>query len=122
MDLIEKVVSGPLAPMSPTGEQMGVSHPPLSRRWDYRFHPEALPSGSHGLQLYGSSLSSTSKGSRSRISSDHFSNHQYSVSDGIVSYLSSPSDSFHGQHWNAFAQGISNESQRAVSSTTGLIP
>lgn len=27
MDLIETVVSGPLAPMSPTGEQMGVSHP-----------------------------------------------------------------------------------------------
>lgn len=27
MDLIERVVSGPLAPMSPTGEQMGVSHP-----------------------------------------------------------------------------------------------
>lgn len=97
-----------IGPNEPHWRTNGSFSPPLSRRWDYRFHPEALPSGSHGVQLYGSSLSSTSKGSRSRISSDHFSNHQYSVSDGIISYISSPSDSFHGQHWNTLAQGINN--------------
>lgn len=97
-----------IGPNEPHWRTNGSFSPPLSRRWDYRFHPEALPSGSHGLQLYGSSLSSTSKGSRSRISSDHLSNHQYSVSDGIISYFSSPSESFHGQHWNTMAQGINN--------------
>lgn len=97
-----------IGPNEPHWRINGSFSPPLSRRWDYRFHPEALPSGSHGVQLYGSSVSSTSKGSRSRISSDHFSNHQYSVSDGLISYFSSPSDSFHGQHWNTLAQGINN--------------
>eukprot|EP01018_Ginkgo_biloba_P000389 Gb_07419 [translate_table: standard] len=31
--------------------------------------------------------------------------HQYSVSDGIVSYFSSPSDSFHAPYWSPMAQG-----------------
>ncbi|KAH9294864.1 hypothetical protein KI387_038452, partial [Taxus chinensis] len=81
--------------------------PPLSRRWDYRFHSEAVSSGSHGLPFYESSLSSTSKGSRSRISSSgHILNHQYSASDGSFSNFNSPSDSFHAQQWDTMGQGI----------------
>ncbi|XP_057840683.1 uncharacterized protein LOC131050499 isoform X2 [Cryptomeria japonica] len=84
----------------------GSFSPPLSRRWDYRFHPEAVSSGSHGLQFYESSMSSTSKRSRSRMSSGRSSNHQYSASDDSVSNFSSPSDSFHAQRLDALAQGV----------------
>ncbi|XP_058096402.1 uncharacterized protein LOC131242050 [Magnolia sinica] len=74
--------------------------PPLSRRWDHRFQSEGPPFGSHGgPQLYDSSLSSNSnKDSRSWVRSDEFPN-QYSASEGVVSYLSSPSDSFQAQQW-----------------------
>ncbi|XP_077213459.1 RING/U-box superfamily protein [Tasmannia lanceolata] len=74
--------------------------PPLSRRWDRRFQPEVLPYGSHGgTQLYESSPSSNSKDSRSWFRGDPFPNNQHSVSDGIVSYFSSPSDSFKTQQF-----------------------
>eukprot|EP00262_Sarcandra_glabra_P018874 TRINITY_DN6927_c0_g5_i2.p1 TRINITY_DN6927_c0_g5~~TRINITY_DN6927_c0_g5_i2.p1 ORF type:complete len:439 (-),score=43.64 TRINITY_DN6927_c0_g5_i2:174-1490(-) len=83
--------------------------PPLSRRWDNRSQSEALPYGLHGsVQLYGSSLSSNSKGSRSWVRGEQLLNHQNSASDGVASYFSSPSDSFQTQQWTPPSmQGVS---------------
>ncbi|XP_072990616.1 uncharacterized protein [Typha latifolia] len=74
--------------------------PPLSRRWDYRFHSEGLSYGSQGdggVANYGSSLSSNSKGSRSWERGDHPPNNTYSASEGPISYFSSPDGSFQEQ-------------------------
>ncbi|CAL9747909.1 unnamed protein product [Musa acuminata subsp. burmannicoides] len=71
--------------------------PPLSTRWDYRFHSEGLSFGSQGdggVARYVSSRSSNSKSSRSWGRGDSPGNHQFSASDGAISYISSPSDSF----------------------------
>ncbi|KAE8660000.1 pyruvate kinase, cytosolic isozyme-like [Hibiscus syriacus] len=46
--------------------------------------------GSHAAGLHGSSLSSNSWGSRSRIGSEGYINHLLSVSDGALSYSGSP--------------------------------
>ncbi|XP_077235952.1 uncharacterized protein LOC143877661 [Tasmannia lanceolata] len=73
--------------------------PPPSRRWDCRFQSDGLSRGSHGAPLYGSSLSSHSKGSRRRVSSEQYPNHQHSVSDGMLSYFGSPSDNLHAPQW-----------------------
>ncbi|KAG9458547.1 hypothetical protein H6P81_003055 [Aristolochia fimbriata] len=72
--------------------------PPLSRRWDCRFQSDALSNGSHGAVLYGSSLSSHSKGSRSRVSSEQYppNHHHHSISDGVLSYFGSPTDNTQG--------------------------
>ncbi|OVA12190.1 zinc finger protein [Macleaya cordata] len=79
--------------------------PPLSSRWDQSFQTEGIPNVSHGaLQLYGSSLSSNSKESRTLMRGDHFRNH--SASDGAGSYFSSPSDSFQTQQWTPPTKGF----------------
>ncbi|XP_068637481.1 uncharacterized protein [Aristolochia californica] len=76
--------------------------PPLSRRWDYRFHPEGVSYSSHGgTLLYGSSLSSNSKESRTCVRGEQLPHHVYPASDGGASCFSSPSDSFHSQQWTS---------------------
>ncbi|ERM94533.1 hypothetical protein AMTR_s00010p00265250 [Amborella trichopoda] len=107
-----------MGPNEPYWQNNSSFSPPLSRRWDYRFQSEGLPYGSHGgIQLYGSSLSSNSKESRSRVSSERFPNPQYSASDGMVSYISSPSDSFQTQLGTPPVQGVNLE--EFVSSAIG---
>ncbi|OAY73024.1 uncharacterized protein LOC109723952 isoform X2 [Ananas comosus] len=73
--------------------------PPLSRRWDCRYQSDGLPNRIHDAPLYGSSISSHSKGSRSGFGSDQYQNHHHSASDGALSYLGSPSDNLQGTRW-----------------------
>lgn len=76
------------------------SYSPPPSRWDFRFQSEALSFGSHdGIQLFGSSVSSNSRESRSWLRGNHLSNHQYMVSDGGGPYYSSPSDISPIQQW-----------------------
>lgn len=83
--------------------------PPLSRRWDFSFHPDGggMPRGHGSSYSSSSNSSSNSKGSRRSRSRMTSAFHQYSVSDGIVSYFSSPSDSFHAQYWSPMPHGDS---------------
>lgn len=73
--------------------------PPLSRRWDCRDQPDGLSQEIPAAPLYGSSLSSHSKGSRSVMSSDQYANHHHSVSDGALSYFESPSNNLQSSRW-----------------------
>ncbi|KAG1371432.1 hypothetical protein COCNU_16G005260 [Cocos nucifera] len=73
--------------------------PPLSRRWDRRFQSDGLSHRVREAPIYGSSLSSHSKGSRSGFSSDQYPNHYHSVSDGALSYLGSPADNVQAPQW-----------------------
>ncbi|EPS70301.1 hypothetical protein M569_04462, partial [Genlisea aurea] len=69
------------------------SFSPPPSRWDFQFHPDALSLGSHdGNQVYRSSLSSNSRGSRSWLRGNHLNNNHILTSDGVGQYLSSPSD------------------------------
>ncbi|RWR91901.1 zinc finger protein [Cinnamomum micranthum f. kanehirae] len=62
-----------------------------------------------GDPVYGSSLSSNSKGSRSRVSSDQYPNHHHSVSDGALSYFGSPAESFQAARWTPPVQKVNFE-------------
>ncbi|KAL8533790.1 hypothetical protein ACS0TY_009981 [Phlomoides rotata] len=76
------------------------SFSPPPSRWDFQFQPEALSFGSHdGIQLFGSSASSNSRGSRNWVRGNNLTNHQFLVSDGIGPYLSSPADISPNQQW-----------------------
>ncbi|KAF6154636.1 hypothetical protein GIB67_000520 [Kingdonia uniflora] len=87
-----------MGPQEPCWRTNTSFSPPVSRRWDHTFQSEGLVYGSHsGVQLYGSSLSSDSKGSSASIRDNHIPDHY--VSDGAQSYFSSPSDSFQTQQW-----------------------
>ncbi|XP_024043305.1 uncharacterized protein LOC18046236 [Citrus clementina] len=78
--------------------------PPPFRIWDCRLQSDGLQHGSRGAPLHGSSLSSQSRGSRSRVSSERFTNHHHSVSDGVLSYSGSPTDNVHEPRWTSPAQ------------------
>ncbi|XP_020583054.1 uncharacterized protein LOC110026455 [Phalaenopsis equestris] len=73
--------------------------PPSSRRWDCRDQPDGLSQEIPAAPLYGSSLSSHSKGSRSVMSGDQYGNHHHSVSDGALSYFESPSNNLQASRW-----------------------
>ncbi|MQM12924.1 hypothetical protein Taro_045844 [Colocasia esculenta] len=73
--------------------------PPPIRRQVYHFEVDALPHGHDRVPVYGSSLSSHGKRSRSRLTEDQYPNHQHSVSDGALSYHGSPYDNFQASHW-----------------------
>ncbi|XVF06523.1 hypothetical protein REPUB_Repub06bG0055900 [Reevesia pubescens] len=75
--------------------------PPPLRIWDCRLHSDGLPHGSQGADLHGSSLSSNSRGSRSRVGSEGYINHHHSVSDGALSYSGSPPDSAQVPRWTS---------------------
>ncbi|KAA8532965.1 hypothetical protein F0562_032918 [Nyssa sinensis] len=80
--------------------QTNTSFSPPPSRWDFRFQSEGLSFGSHdGIQLYGSSTSSNSRESRSWVRGNHLPNHQYSTSDGVGPYFSSPSEISPAQQW-----------------------
>ncbi|XP_050372381.1 uncharacterized protein LOC126790254, partial [Argentina anserina] len=76
------------------------SFSPPPSRWDFQFQTEELQYGLHdGVQLYGSSTSSNSRGSRGRVRGNHLYNHHHSASDGAGLFLSSPSDHSQGPQW-----------------------
>ncbi|XWS23175.1 hypothetical protein CRYUN_Cryun29cG0098500 [Craigia yunnanensis] len=76
------------------------SFSPPPSRWDFHFQPDGLSYGSHdGIQLYGSSTSSNSKESRSWMRGNLLYNQQYSTSDGVGPFLSSPSYLSQGPQW-----------------------
>ncbi|PSS28750.1 RING finger protein [Actinidia chinensis var. chinensis] len=104
------VAARPHGSSAPSGEwSIGPNDPywrnntsfsPPPSRWDFRFQPEGLSFGSHdGIQLYGSSASSNSRGSRSWVRGNRLSNHQHSISDGVGPYYSSPSEISPVQQW-----------------------
>ncbi|XP_071716665.1 uncharacterized protein [Rutidosis leptorrhynchoides] len=69
------------------------SFSPPPPRWDMRYNSESQSFGSQeGSQLYGSTSSSNSRG-------NFISNHRYSVSDGVGTFISSPSDFSPAQQW-----------------------
>ncbi|XP_073113673.1 uncharacterized protein [Elaeis guineensis] len=86
-------------PSEPHWQMNSSFSPPLSRRWDCRFQSDGLSHRVHEAPIYGSSLSSHSKESRSGVSSDQYPNHYHSVSDGALSYLGSPSDNLQAPGW-----------------------
>ncbi|XP_008793342.1 uncharacterized protein LOC103709662 [Phoenix dactylifera] len=86
-------------PSEPHWRMSSSFSPPLSRRWDCRFQSDGLSHRVHEGPIYGSSLSSHSKGSRSGVSSDRYLNHYHSVSDGALSYLGSPADNIQAPRW-----------------------
>lgn len=76
------------------------SFSPPPSRWDFRFQPEGQSFGSHeGSQLYGSSSSSNSRESRNWVRGNYLPSHQYSASDGVGPYFSSPSDISPARQW-----------------------
>ncbi|KAK3027336.1 hypothetical protein RJ639_040428 [Escallonia herrerae] len=93
------------------------SFSPPPSRWDFRIQSEGLSFGSHeGGQLYGSSTSSNSRDSRSWLRGNYLPNHQYSASDGVGPYFSSPSDVSPAQQWTPpIIQEISVEDYRTSS-------
>nr|DAD42026.1 TPA_asm: hypothetical protein HUJ06_000256 [Nelumbo nucifera] len=78
--------------------------PPPLWRWDRQFQSDGSPHCSYEAPLNGSSLSSNSKGSRGRASSDQYTDHYHSVSDGVFSYFGSPSDNFQLPQWTPLVQ------------------
>lgn len=83
--------------------------PPPLRIWDCRLHSDGLSHGSNGAGLHGSSLSSNSKGSRSRVGSGGYVNHHHSVSDGALSYSGSPPDGAQVPRWTSPIQRFNQE-------------
>lgn len=75
--------------------------PPPLRMWDCRLQADGLPHGSYGV--HGSSLSSHSRGSRSWVGSERYTNHHHSVSDGVLSYSDSPPDNLREPRWTSSA-------------------
>ncbi|KAL5759487.1 hypothetical protein ACOSQ2_018325 [Xanthoceras sorbifolium] len=99
------------------------SFSPPPSRWDFQFQSEGLPYSSHdGIQLYGSSTPSNSKGSKSWVRGNLLYNHQYSTSDGAGLFLSSSSDLSQGPQWTPPAiQEISVDDYETPSSRD-LVP
>ncbi|KAJ4831272.1 hypothetical protein Tsubulata_007419 [Turnera subulata] len=78
--------------------------PPPLRTWDCRLHSDGLRHGAPGV--HGSSRSSNSRGSRSRLGSECFPNHHHSVSDGVLSYSDSPRDTMQEPRWTSPLQKL----------------
>lgn len=99
------------------------SFSPPPSRWDFRFQSEELQYGLHdGIQLYGSSTSSNSRGSRGWVRGNHLYNHHYSASDGAGLFLSSSSDLSQGPQWTPPAiQEISIEDYETTKSRGNTI-
>ncbi|KAH7571747.1 hypothetical protein ACOSP7_014541 [Xanthoceras sorbifolium] len=91
--------------------------PPPFRMWDCRLQSDGFQHGS-GAPLRGSSLSSNSRGSRSRVGSERYTNHHHSVSDGVLSYSGSPPDNIQAPRWTSPVQKF-NLGELASSTTGG---
>lgn len=92
--------------------------PPPLRISDYRLQSDGLPHQSGEVPSRGSSISSNSKGIRSRIGSDRYTNHYHSLSDGVLSFSGSPPDNFQAPRWTSPAQQF-NVSKFATTSMGG---
>ncbi|GAV72708.1 hypothetical protein CFOL_v3_16196 [Cephalotus follicularis] len=90
--------------------------PPPFRAWDCRLQSDGLSHGSQGATFHGSSLSSISR--RSRLGSDLYTNHQHSVSDGVLSYPCSPPDNIQEPRWTSPIQKF-NLGELATSTVGG---
>nr|XP_043606502.1 uncharacterized protein LOC122578583 [Erigeron canadensis] len=76
------------------------SFSPPPPTWDFRFQNEGQSFGSQeGSRLFGSSMSTDSRGSRSWLRGNYLPNHRHSVSDGTGVFFSSPSDLSPAQQW-----------------------
>ncbi|KAK3197995.1 hypothetical protein Dsin_021410 [Dipteronia sinensis] len=91
--------------------------PPPFRIWDCRLQSDGYQHGS-GAPLRGSSLSSNSRGSRSRVGSERYTNHHHSVSDGVLSYSGSPTDNIQAPRWTSPVQKF-NLGELAASTAGG---
>ncbi|KAI5554712.1 hypothetical protein POPTR_019G032300v4 [Populus trichocarpa] len=67
--------------------------------WDCRLRSDGLSHGSRAV--HGSSLSSNSRGSRSWVGSEQYTNHHHSVSDGALPYSDSPPDIVQEPRWTS---------------------
>ncbi|KAB5512145.1 hypothetical protein DKX38_029173 [Salix brachista] len=67
--------------------------------WDCRLRSDGLSHGSRAV--HGSSLSSNSRGSRSWVGSERYTNHHHSVSDGALPYSDSPPDTVQEPRWTS---------------------
>ncbi|KAG5224198.1 RING/U-box superfamily protein [Salix suchowensis] len=106
------VAAGPHEAKSPaTGRDSSNNHgephwrinssfsPPPMRMWDCRLRSDGLSHGSRAV--HGSSLSSNSRGSRSWVGSERYTNHHHSVSDGALPYSDSPPDTVQEPRWTS---------------------
>ncbi|TXG66279.1 hypothetical protein EZV62_007554 [Acer yangbiense] len=93
--------------------------PPPFRIWDCRLQSDGYQHGS-GAPLRGSSLSSNSRGSRSRVGSERYTNHHHSVSDGVLSYSGSPTDNIQAPRWTSPVQKF-NLGELAASTAGGRL-
>ncbi|KAG4176353.1 hypothetical protein ERO13_A11G239600v2 [Gossypium hirsutum] len=95
--------------------------PPPLRIWDCRLHSDGLSHGSHAAGLHGSSLSSNSRGSRSKVGSEGYINHHHSVSDGALSYSGSPPYNAQVPRWTSPIQRF-NPEELLGSNVGGPVP
>lgn len=107
------MAAGPQGAKSPTDGREALDHnephwrinssysPPPPRIWNCRLQADAIPNGGNGVPLHGLSLSSNSRGSRSRVGSERYSNHHHSVSDGVLSYSESPPENVQVPRWTS---------------------
>lgn len=123
------MAAGPHGAKSPAGDRdspnnRGEPHwrtnssfsPPPLRMWDCRLRSDGLSHVSHAV--HGSSLSSNSRGSRSWVGSERYTNHHHSVSDGALSFSDSPPDNVPQPRWTSPVQKF-NLGGLATSSARG---
>uniref|UniRef100_A0A2P2IX68 Uncharacterized protein LOC105107301 isoform X1 n=1 Tax=Rhizophora mucronata TaxID=61149 RepID=A0A2P2IX68_RHIMU len=84
--------------------------------WDCRLQSDAMSQRPHGVR--GLSLSSNSKGSQRWVGSERHTNHQHSVSDGMLSYSDSPPHNIQQLQWTSPVQNV-NLSDHAGSGVGG---
>lgn len=107
------MASGPHGAKSPRGgRDCSMSHDephwrtnssfsPALRIWDCRLHSDSLLHGSTVGAQHGSSISSNSRESRSRVGSGRYSNHHHVASDSMLSCSGSPCDNIHVPRWTS---------------------
>ncbi|KAE8722284.1 E3 ubiquitin-protein ligase RING1-like [Hibiscus syriacus] len=88
---------------------------------DCRLYSDGMSHGSHAAGLHGSSLSSNSRGSRSRIGSEGYIYHHHSVSDGALSYSGSPTYIAQVPRWTSPIQRF-NPEELLTSNVGGPVP
>lgn len=104
-----------VGPNEPLWRINGGFSPPVSSRWEHKYGE--LSSSSRRSQLHRTSFSSSR--SASRVGSGRFNHYQRDASDGLVSNLNSPSESFRAPQWTPLAQGV-NVGEFAASASESL--
>lgn len=107
------MAAGPQGAKSPTEERETLDNdethwrvnssysPPPPRIWNCRLQADGVPNGGNGVPLHGLSVSSNSRGNRSRVGSERYSSHHHSVSDGVLSYSESPPENVQVPRWTS---------------------